>query len=47
MQDGAERSESVRNLVTYDYVNVILYMWIKVMTYTCETECVLCTTHAQ
>ena len=47
MQDGAERSESVRDLVTSNLVNVILYMWIKVMTYTYGTECVLCTTHAQ
>ena len=47
MQDGAERSESVRNLVTYDYVKMNLYMWRQVMTHPCGTECVLCTTHAQ
>ena len=44
IQDGglARRApKRTRNLVTYEYVKVNLYMWMKVITYTCGTECAL------
>ena len=51
IQDGGlarralgERSDRTRNLVTYNYVKLNLYMWMKVTTHTCGTEL---TTHAQ
>ena len=43
-----ERSEKTRRFVTYEFVKVNQYRWIKVMTHACGTEFLsLRTTHAQ